>query len=698
MQAVARSADLKLSVNLVADCNDRNFRRIGAVHGDGEVERAAVLHDGGLCGADGVAAAALEGDGVGLLRPDGVEGGVLRDLFGHGRARSVDRSLARCILGPAEKVIACAGRDDRAQHDRLTVGLGGRRNGSRRNCRVAGRIQVIADRVRLRRIAAIEHQILIRRSPGILRRICIIRIPLSVPGIAGLRRCAQQRKRSAALHLLRRHLRAVEHVGHISEDDRLYVDGHGLVRGDIADRIFASRIAFLLPVDIDALDGVARARRDLESNVVVMLNSRALGLSRSRRGCEGHVDLVAHRQGDRVLDFLRQINVDLNVVFIRVILIIVFRILLLTLAPMLRGIGTNVVQSSPHIIRVRVFGFLSILDDKQILRIITIVESDGKGLLAAPRYVGLCSCFADPDAIVFITLRAVRLTPRAIISRIIDCHSVRFPDGIEGGIRVADRDFRAIRVVSISRCRIRFCRPAEEGIALGLRDEPRDGDRVALRAGQVVRPVRRAAVRRVVAHELHTVGRCRGGAVLCPQGAQRDIRVDAIDDPLTVRAFRHRRSKRSSGLGHFPTGKRVAVQCRRDRAGIECFAGAHRAGRNPLRVEVSRIKCNFEVFLKPRSQMNIPTDHRDCLPRIPVNILGGIAAMPTDKGISFLFRCCFSRNRIACAVVDRRIVRGICNCIQSSAVSIIYNFVLPPNAGDLDKDSCKRLQRLRRKI
>ena len=143
------------------------------------------------------------------------------------------------------------------------------------------------------------------------------------------------------------------------------------------------------------------------------------------------------------------------------------------------------------------------------------------------------------------------------------------PHGIEVDIRVAERDFIA-GLICVLCCRIFGIgrRPAEEGIALGLRDEPGDGDGAVLRAGQVVRPVQRAAVRRVIAHELHAAAADRGGAVLGPLGGQGDIRVDAIDDPLTVRAFRHRRSKRSSGLGYLPPSKREAIHCRLDRDGI----------------------------------------------------------------------------------------------------------------------------------
>ena len=484
----------------------RLSRRIRAVHGHGKCERFAVLHNRGLIGADGVAAAALERDGVSRLFPDRVERHVACDLSGEGRAGGVC-SFSHWDRRPALELIAAIrqGRRPRRQLHCLTVGLLDRRRNQRHRSPgiVCRKIAVEADFIGLRHVAPIEDRVF-RDTQRIRKHLLVFRAAIpAVEGVAGLRRSVQRGKRRTIFHLLRCHLRAVEHVGHISEDDCRYVDGHGLVRGDIADRIFASRIAFLLPVDIDALDGVARARRDLESNVFAMLNSRAL-VARDGLVLEGHVDLVAHRQGDRVLDFLRQINVDMNFVFIRVILIIVFRILLLTLDPMLRGIGTNVVQSSPH--KARVCGVLSILDDKQILRIITIVESDGKGLLAAPRYVGLFSCFADPDAIVFISaLRAVRLIPRAIISRINDCHSVRFPDGIENDILVAERDFFAARIVCFSRCCIFSRRPAKERFPLCRRGRPRNFVLFALCAGQVVRPVRRAAVRRVVAHESHRV-------------------------------------------------------------------------------------------------------------------------------------------------------------------------------------------------
>ena len=133
------------AIRRAADGNHRLGRRICAVHGHGEGEVTAVLHDEGLTAADGVAAAALKGDGVGLLRPDSVERHVIRELFGHGRARGVDHKTLIFFLGPAEEVIAIAGRRDRAQRDRLTVGFGGGINGVRRDSRAGRRIQIIVD-------------------------------------------------------------------------------------------------------------------------------------------------------------------------------------------------------------------------------------------------------------------------------------------------------------------------------------------------------------------------------------------------------------------------------------------------------------------------------------------------------------------------------------------------------------------------
>ena len=299
----------QITICFVADADRRHSRRIRAVHGHGEGEVTAVLHDEGLIAADGVAAAALKGDGVGLLRPDSVERHVIRELFGHGRARGVDHKTLIFALGPAEEVIAIAGRDLCTQRDRLAVGLlrigkSTRIDRQRIAIGILRCVQIIVNLMRHGLQLRIDRNIAIDSS-GAVKRIAGA-VLLGVPAHEGvaLDHGIFHGAGLAVLHVLHQIGLVEDNIRDLVELDRLHVDGHTLIHGDIFNCICAIFFLQLLAVGVHALDGVAGARRNLECNVTAIIDSHALGVR--HRICEAHVNLVAYRQGDVVGQLFRR--------------------------------------------------------------------------------------------------------------------------------------------------------------------------------------------------------------------------------------------------------------------------------------------------------------------------------------------------------------------------------------------------------
>ena len=237
-----------------------------------------------------IALAAAERDGVGVLLPHGVEGDGVLDLLREGRAGEVGRDVRGVALAPTEEGVARVDRDGLGQRGRQTVGLGRGHAGK----------SVIRDRYINGRVTAVEDGILSDRTSGKVERSTVvhIRIPLTVPIVAGLVRGARRVQRSVVLNALRCHLLAVKNVGHGMELDRGHIDRYGLIGLDVLDLVGTGGRGQPLAVRIHAFDGVAGARRHGEGHSAVIVHGRDLFVGRARRNSERRVEALARREGD----------------------------------------------------------------------------------------------------------------------------------------------------------------------------------------------------------------------------------------------------------------------------------------------------------------------------------------------------------------------------------------------------------------
>ena len=251
--------------------------RIFTGHGDGKGKAAAVLNRSALLRVDAVALAGGQGDSVGVRFPHGVEGGGgASDLLREGRAGEVGRDARAVGLAPTEEGAAILDRDDLGQRGRQTVGLGDR-SGS--GAGPVAAFQIIRDRCLIGHVTAVEDGIPSNRGVKVeLRGVGLIRIPLSVPIVAGLVRGGQRRGLAAICDALPCHLRAVKNVGHGMELDRGHIDRYGLIGLDVLDLVGTGGgiRGQLHAVRIHASDGVAGARRHGEVHSAVIAHGREL--------------------------------------------------------------------------------------------------------------------------------------------------------------------------------------------------------------------------------------------------------------------------------------------------------------------------------------------------------------------------------------------------------------------------------------
>ena len=464
---------------------------------------------------DAVARAGAERNGVGLLRPDGVEGHRRCDLFGHGRARRIDHSRLVFFLGPAEEVIVVARRRRISQRHRLTVGLFGGRDRIRVDILKLGiRLHFIADVHFHRRVPAIEPRIAADRQ-RLTDLVLILRI-----GVPAVELVARPRRRFHKVSLVHRYARRrstrgrhalagkeriIDAVGNGVARDLLHLRIHRHIGLDVRQRIRGlpgSRILYFAPArgtGVGHAELIACVRRNGEALVPVVINGLAQPLAAIR---ECRIKMLTERQRHQELFLLRGQHTHRRIFA-----------------------GFEHVGISRAAVRVL---FLRLRAERHAVRrhahrveLVTRLDFDFE----------LCA-LAVVDRSRLVKQRRARQPGRIIRDRM----GLRRPLCKQLNVRLFQfqRSARSITgpfdffPVCIRRLRI----PVSEGRAVRDRRDVGDRDRRALLCLEVLRPHRRQVVLRVLPHERHLARRLRHFPDLLPDRLKRDIPLDSGDDPL----------------------------------------------------------------------------------------------------------------------------------------------------------------------